>query len=64
MHRLPVIDGGDRLAGVIAFSDIVRQATQDGRVRSIGDHDLIAAYRTIKTPRLGEDAVALNEIRE
>lgn len=64
VHRLPVLDDGQRLAGVIAFSDIVRMATQDGRVRSIGDHDLVAAYRTIKTPRIGEEVPAMNEIRE
>jgi hypothetical protein len=50
VHRLPVVDGNDRLAGVISFSDIVRHATLDGKIRSIGDHDLITAYRTIKAP--------------
>jgi len=63
VHRLPVLDDGERLAGVIAFSDIVRMATQDGKIRSIGDHDLVTAYRTIKTPRLGYDAAA-DEIQE
>lgn len=55
VHRLPVIDAGDRLAGIISFSDIVRHATQDGKIRSIGDHDLITAYRTIKAPRVSTD---------
>lgn len=63
VHRLPVLDDGERLAGVIAFSDIVRMASQDGKIRSIGDHDLVSAYRTIKTPRLGTDA-AQDEIQE
>jgi len=63
VHRLPVLDGGERLAGVIAFSDIVRMASQDGKIRSIGDHDLVSAYRTIKAPRIGEDAAA-DEIQE
>jgi CBS domain-containing protein len=56
VHRLPVIDGGDRLAGIISFSDIVRHATQDGKIRSIGDHDLITAYRAIKAPRIGTES--------
>ena len=63
VHRLPVLDNGERLAGVIAFSDIVRMASQDGKIRSIGDHDLVSAYRTIKAPRIGEDAAA-HEIQE
>ena len=58
VHRLPVVDGDERLAGVISFSDIVRHATQDGKIRSIGDHDLISAYRTIKAPRIGREADA------
>jgi hypothetical protein len=29
-------------------------ASTDGRMRSIGDHDLVATYRTIKAPREGE----------
>jgi len=58
VHRLPVIDGGEQLAGVISFSDIVRHATQDGKIRSIGDHDLITAYRTIKAPRIANEADA------
>ena len=57
VHRLPVLDAG-RLVGVISFSDVVRHATVDGRIRSIGDHDLISAYRTIKAPRVGDDADA------
>ena len=55
VHRLPVLDGSDRLAGVLSFSDVVRSASVDGRIRSIGDHDLVAAYRTIKAPRVGEE---------
>ena len=58
VHRLPVLGEGERLAGVISFSDIVRHATQDGKIRSIGDHDLITAYRTIKSPRIGKAADA------
>ena len=58
VHRLPVVDGGERLAGVLSFSDIVRHATQDGKIRSIGDHDLISAYRTIKAPRIGRESDA------
>jgi len=58
VHRLPVIDQGEQLAGVISFSDIVRHATQDGKIRSIGDHDLITAYRTIKAPRIGNESDA------
>ena len=58
VHRLPVVDEGERLAGVLSFSDIVRHATQDGRIRSIGDHDLISAYRTIKAPRIGTESDA------
>ncbi len=64
VHRLPVLDGDGRLAGVISFSDVVRQATQDGRIRSIGDHDLVTAYKTIKTPRIGEEVPTLGEIHE
>ena len=56
VHRLPVLGEGERLAGVVSFSDIVRHATQDGKIRSIGDHDLISAYRTIKAPRIGKEA--------
>jgi len=58
VHRLPVVDEGERLAGVISFSDIVRHATLDGKIRSIGDHDLITAYRTIKSPRIGKESEA------
>ena len=58
VHRLPVVDGNERLAGVISFSDIVRHATKDGKIRSIGDHDLISAYRTIKAPRIGRESDA------
>jgi len=58
VHRLPVVDTNDRLAGVISFSDIVRHATLDGKIRSIGDHDLITAYRTIKAPRIGKESDA------
>ena len=64
VHRLPVLDGDDRLAGVISFSDVVRQATQDGRIRSIGDHDLVTAYKTIKAPRIGEEVPTMGEIHE
>jgi len=65
VHRLPVVDEGDRLAGVISFSDIVRHATQDGKIRSIGDHDLISAYRTIKSPRISNESEAVfGETRE
>jgi len=62
VHRLPVLDGDDRLAGVISFSDVVREATLDGRIRSIGDHDLVTAYRTIKSPRLGDAVPAQGEL--
>ena len=64
VHRLPVVDGDSHLAGVISFSDVVRLATQDGKIRSIGDHDLVTAYRTIKAPRVGDEAPAMGEIRE
>ena len=64
VHRLPVVDGDARLAGVISFSDVVRLATQDGKIRSIGDHDLVSAYRTIKSPRLGDDVPAMGEMSE
>jgi len=58
VHRLPVVDEREQLAGVISFSDIVRNATLDGKIRSIGDHDLITAYRTIKSPRIGKESDA------
>jgi CBS domain-containing protein len=58
VHRLPVVDRADRLTGIISFSDIVRMASTDGRMRSIGDHDLVATYRTIKAPREGDEAYA------
>jgi len=67
VHRLPVVDEREQLAGVISFSDIVRHATQDGKIRSIGDHDLITAYRTIKAPRIGSESDvdhAFGETRE
>jgi CBS domain-containing protein len=67
VHRLPVVDRTDRLIGVVSFSDVVRLASTDGKIRSIGDHDLVAAYRTIKTPR-NNDLVgttrAFGEVRE
>jgi CBS-domain-containing membrane protein len=56
VHRLPIVDQNERLAGVLSFSDIVRHATQDAKIRSLGDHDLVVAYRTIKSPRVGEEA--------
>ena len=64
VHRLPVLDGEERLAGVISFSDVVRQASLDGKIRSIGDHDLVSAYRTIKAPRLSDDIPAMGETQE
>ena len=67
VHRLPVVDEREQLAGVISFSDIVRHATQDGKIRSIGDHDLITAYRRIKAPRIGSESDvdhAFGETRE
>ena len=54
VHRLPVLDRADRLAGILSYSDVVRHATADGKIRSIGDHDLIATYRTITQPRTAE----------
>jgi CBS domain-containing protein len=65
VHRLPVLDRSEKLAGVLSFSDVVRHATQDAKIRSIGDHDLVAAYRTIKAPRVGEEVdPAYSETRE
>jgi CBS domain-containing protein len=58
VHRLPVLDANDKLSGVISFSDVVRHASLDGKIRSIGDHDLVMAYRTIKAPRTGEEVGA------
>lgn len=54
VHRLPVLDRADRLAGILSFSDVVRHATTDGKIRTIGDHDLIATYRAITMPRTAE----------
>jgi CBS domain-containing protein len=67
VHRLPVVDKDDRLIGVVSYSDVVRMASTDGKIRSIGDHDLVAAYRTIKTPRNADlvgSSRAFGEVRE
>lgn len=62
VHRIPVVDSSDRLVGIVSFSDIVRLASTDGILRSIGDHDIVAVYRAIKTPRAGEPVGAGAEL--
>jgi CBS domain-containing protein len=51
VHRLPVLDDNDRLAGIVSLADIVRLAS-DGRGRRFpGSEDLVRTLAAVCRPR-------------
>jgi len=54
VHRLPVVDGDDRLVGVISLADVAREAARAKGTRSAG----------VTADRVGETLAAICKARE
>jgi CBS domain-containing protein len=51
VHRLPVVDRGGRLRGVLSIADVTRAAPND----AVAHRDLVETYREIHRPRTPPD---------
>jgi CBS domain-containing protein len=54
VHRLPVVDRGGRLRGVLSIADVTRVTPND----AVAHRDLVEAYREIHRPRTPPDQEA------
>ncbi len=56
LHRLPVVEGDDRLVGILSLADVAREAEREhsSAVREVTDQEVAETLEAICTPRRTE----------